>query len=368
MAIAVTKPAVRAVWASAAAAGSLVDPDIANPNYTAAGWPLSTQPPPRQYFNFEFNYLHNAVAYWNRRGATDWDANQTYFINDVALGANGILYQSTQNNNTNNNPATSPAFWGGLNGYQVSGALGGFITQAQLNSALVPYETQAALSATLSNYATITYANGIGNSAISQSEAYTNSALGNYYTQAQVNSILGGYVTNGNLAANLANYSTLQYLNNGFFTAAYVNANFYTAAAVNSLLTGYVPNATFNQNVLNLEAYANSVAASSTATSEAYTNSAVAAARGTFGNGGVNGTSNALFGNGLQMRWGYSPAGTGSPRAISFPSFSNNILFGLVSAGEGAVGSCAITITGPASCSLTIGNSASGYYWVVFGY
>jgi hypothetical protein len=242
--IAITKPVVRPVWASLAAAAALVDPDTITASYVANGWPLSSTPPARQFWNWVLNYCMNGVAYFSRRGITDWDSNQTYSTYDVCLATNGVVYQSLQANNTNNTPQTSPAFWGGLNGYALTGVLGGYVTSAQLSAALGSYVTTAALSADLSNYvtnaglagtlstyATQAYVNANGASAVYQSEAYTQAALGPYATAAQVTAVL-------------ASYATLSYLQYAYYTSAAVNsllASYETTTVLDGRFAGYAP-------------------------------------------------------------------------------------------------------------------------------
>ncbi len=228
----VFKPAVRSAWGSGADSTALVDPETATPGFTAAGWPLSSQPPARQYWNWILNYCMNGVRYFCRRGIPDWDTAETYFVTDV-VQFGGIVYQSLQSNNSGNAPASSPSFWGGLQGYVLSGQLNNYVTTGQLATTLANYVTNPALSSALANYTTLTNLASSESSTLGQAEAYTNSALANY-------------VTSGTLSATLANYASLGYVNGTFWPASYISANFYTAAAVNSILGSYYTAAQVN--------------------------------------------------------------------------------------------------------------------------
>lgn len=87
--------------------------DMVQPSNTQieAGWPESSTPPARQYFNWLFFYLSLAVNYFLQRGISDYNAAQTYFVNAVTIGDDGNLYKSLQNNNSGNTPSTSPSWW-----------------------------------------------------------------------------------------------------------------------------------------------------------------------------------------------------------------------------------------------------------------
>lgn len=101
-----TKPAVTSVWASTAADN--VQPTDA---YIAAGWPLSTTPPSRGRFNWLLNYLYNGIRYLCRRGISDYDAAETYMLNDKVVGPDGATYISLVDNNIAHTPASSQAQW-----------------------------------------------------------------------------------------------------------------------------------------------------------------------------------------------------------------------------------------------------------------
>jgi hypothetical protein len=313
--MAITKPAVRQSWANVA----IPTTDIVDPGdtYVAAGWQESATPPSRQFFNWLLNYASNGVRYFSRRGVVDYDAAETYQIGDTVLGDLGILMQSLTAGNIGNLPSTSTVNWAPLKNYPNAAQVA-----ASISTALAAYETTAALTATLANYV-------------------TNATLG---------ATLAAYVTNASLASTLTAYATN--------AALALKAN-----AANAALTGIpvAPTASVGTNTTQLAttAFAQGVLA----TAEAFTSAAL----GNFHNGGVNGNSDALFGNTLQVRFGFSPPGPGSPRNITFPAFTNNVIWGMVCA-QGATGTCCIDILSPTTASLIIGASTSGYYWAVFGY
>jgi hypothetical protein len=103
------KPPLVPVWASTATPTT----DIVKPSdsYIATGWPLSSTPPSRQYFNWFQNYTSAGISYILHRGISDWDGGQTYAVNDV-VQSNGYLYQSALGNNTGNAP---PSVASGIN-------------------------------------------------------------------------------------------------------------------------------------------------------------------------------------------------------------------------------------------------------------
>lgn len=275
------KPAVRSAWGSAADSTALVDPETATPGFTAAGWPLSAQPPARQYWNWILNYCMNGVRYFCRRGIVDWDTAETYWQTDV-VQYGGVVYQSLQSNNSGNAPASSPAFWGGLQGYVLTGQLNNYVTNAQLASTLTNYVTNPALSAALANYATLTNLANTASTTLGQAEAYTNSALANY-------------VTNGALSADLANYWPASYISANFYTAGAVNSilgSYYTANQVNSALSSYVPISAYNAEIAALTA-------------------AIAYA---------SDTVHYTLPGGLQIRWGSQAIGSGALITPGFPS------------------------------------------------
>jgi hypothetical protein len=103
------KPAVRHAWGETAGGTNLVDP---GDSYAEAGWPLSSTPPPRQYFNWAQNYVFAAVRYFCQAGVPDYDASENYRVNSIVRGPDGLVYQSKVANNIGNAPAASPAQWG----------------------------------------------------------------------------------------------------------------------------------------------------------------------------------------------------------------------------------------------------------------
>jgi hypothetical protein len=103
------KPAVRDAWADKAASIDSVDPGN---SFAVEGFPTSEVPPPRPFLNWILNYCSAAIRYFSRRGVVDYDAAETYLLNDIVRGDDNVLYQSLAASNTANTPSTSPAWWG----------------------------------------------------------------------------------------------------------------------------------------------------------------------------------------------------------------------------------------------------------------
>lgn len=103
-----SRPPYLPIWAS----NGIPTTDILQPTNTfiAAGWPLSSTPPSRQYFNWILNRTAWGVDYVLHRGISDWDSLTTYGPNDLVIGSNGRLYRSTQGSNLGNAPPNT-SFW-----------------------------------------------------------------------------------------------------------------------------------------------------------------------------------------------------------------------------------------------------------------
>ena len=70
--------------------------------------------------DYVFCYM---LSYLLQQGIAEWDAGTTYYLNSICQIA-GQIFISLQDDNTNNNPGTSPTFWqAGLPGAEVSGAV-----------------------------------------------------------------------------------------------------------------------------------------------------------------------------------------------------------------------------------------------------
>lgn len=334
----IVKPQVRPAWAdSAVLTTDIVDPDTQTTGFVAAGWKLSAVPPARQYFNWVLNYCMNGIRYFSRRGIVDWDPAETYSANDIVRGNNNIVYQSLQSSNTGNAPSSSPAFWGGLAGYALTGQLGGFVTQAQLATALSAYTTTVGLSQLLTNYVT---------------NATFAATIANYYTAAQVNGILGNYWTISQVQQQLANYTTLATLNStiaNYATLSYLNGNFYTAAQVNSLLSGYVTAAFLPANYFN----------------QTQVNALIAGAKGT-ASAAQNGW--AQLPTGIIIQWGISQGQAGSPGAtVPFPRAFPTACFNVVPTSFGQ--NATTTVLSFNANSFQLINGVNGdSTWVAFGH
>jgi hypothetical protein len=341
----ITRPAVRPTWGqSNTTSADMVDP---GDSFIATGWPLSTQPPSRQYFNFELNYLGNGVRYFSRRGISDWSAAETYIQGDVCIASNGIVYQALAGN-TNAPPQSSPASWSGLNGYALTSTLSGYVTTAALNTALASYVTSASLATTLGNYATLTQLAASHDNAILVSLNNTNAALTNYVTSSALTSTLSNYVTAAGLNSALGNYVTIANIVKNYPTFTYLQGNYwtatttsqqisaalsqyYSAAQVNNLLGSYVSNTTLASDFL--------------------------------GNSSTNGYQK--FPNGIIMQWGQASVPGGSNNVsfpIPFPHTCLSVQLTPVSANQGTI------VTGYASTFFS-GNFGGGpFSWFAVGH
>jgi hypothetical protein len=74
--MAIVKPPVVPAWAETAS-GS---PDIVQPTdgFIQAGWPLTSIPPSRGFFNWVLHFAANGIRYLSKFGIVDWDAAETY--------------------------------------------------------------------------------------------------------------------------------------------------------------------------------------------------------------------------------------------------------------------------------------------------
>ena len=187
-----TKPAVLPAWAESATALDLSAPAS---SFIQAGWPSSTTPPARQYFNWVLNYASVGVRYYMQNGLPQWDAAETYPLGAVLRASDQSLWQARVQN-TNQNPLASSGFWLPLP----------YVTAATLTSTLSAYTTLATLSSTLSGYVT--------NSALT-------TALSAYVTNSSLATTLTGYVTNSSLATTLTGYVS----NSALTTALALKAN-----------------------------------------------------------------------------------------------------------------------------------------------
>jgi hypothetical protein len=104
------KPAVRDAWADIATNTDLVDPGN---SFTSAGWPQSSTPPARQYFNWALNFASNGIRYFSQRGIVDYDPLETYQVGAIVQSGN-VIYRSITNNNIGNTPVSGSTNWGGI--------------------------------------------------------------------------------------------------------------------------------------------------------------------------------------------------------------------------------------------------------------
>jgi hypothetical protein len=140
MTIIYTKPTVRNAWADTAVPTTdIVDPGNA---FVTAGWLQSAIAPARQYFNWLLNWASAGIRYFMQRGIVDWDTAELYQSGAV-VQQGGFVYQSLVNNNTGQNPATTPASWGPLEGYATLVNLNSYVLTTTLATDLALYAPKA---------------------------------------------------------------------------------------------------------------------------------------------------------------------------------------------------------------------------------
>ena len=314
-----TKPAVLPAWAESATALDLSAPAS---SFIQAGWPSSTTPPARQYFNWVLNYASVGVRYYMQNGLPQWDAAETYPVGAVLRASDQSLWQARVQN-TNQNPLASSGFWLPL-----------------------PYVTAATLTATLSSYVAL---------------PYFASTLAGYVTNSALTTALSAYVTNSSLATTLSNYVT--------------------NSALTTVLGGYVSNAALTT-ALAAKANLASPALSGTPTtptaapgnnttqiaSTAFIQAALAAATS---------ATMASFGHwkdpntGFKVNWGtiYSVTGATSGGPVSFESPFTTACYGVICGFNGGNLLFNVTSYGLSSFNWqTYGSAAtSNVMWIAYG-
>lgn len=94
--------------------GSATQSDDLTDNLNTAffeGWNTIGQKPPRQWENGAMFTISQLVSYLFQTGIAEWNVNQEYHKNSIAIGSNGNIYQSLSGNNTGNNPTTDSVNW-----------------------------------------------------------------------------------------------------------------------------------------------------------------------------------------------------------------------------------------------------------------
>lgn len=128
--------------------------DRTNPGnvYIAAGWPASTTPPARQYWNYAMNQMALGVRYYLQQGIPEWAAAEEYQTTAI-VKRNGLTYVALTAN-TNSDPAVPSANWErwGYSASQLSAAFAGtYATQAWVNT---NFPDNGELTAILASYVT----------------------------------------------------------------------------------------------------------------------------------------------------------------------------------------------------------------------
>lgn len=104
-----TKPSVLPAWCeSHTTTADMIQPPNGD---IQLGWVISAIPFTRQRLNWLFNFLANAVRYFMQRGISDYDATETYGLNSVVIGDDGLTYKSLGAGNIGHTPSTSPVQW-----------------------------------------------------------------------------------------------------------------------------------------------------------------------------------------------------------------------------------------------------------------
>lgn len=322
------KPAVRNAWADTAIPTTdIVDPGNA---IVTEGWLETSQPPPRQYFNWVLNWSAAAVRYFCQVGVSAWDTSETYQSGAV-VNKGGTLVQSKANANTGNLPSfsVSDAFWGPLAGYVFAPAgnldysqnnITNYVLTSTLTSTLASYVTQSSLTSQLANYVT--------NSSLA-------STLGSYLTIASAAST---YVTNTSLASQLASYLTI------------ASANTTYAPKISPAFSG-IPTAP--------------TAASGTVTSQlATTQFAV----GTFVFSGNDGSFKLP--SGIICQFGLVVGSTGGPQTVPFPSAFPSQCLSIVCTAWPNQGTLTTSNPLASNTGFTLTNFAAGNNtsWIAFGH
>lgn len=310
-----SKPAVRNAWADTAVPTTdIVDPGNA---IVTAGWLQTSQPPPRQHFNWLLNWSAGAVRYFMQHGISTWDVGETYSIGSlvIATGAN-TLFQSIVNNNTGNSPVVSgsspaaTAFWAKLNGYTIDSQLTAYVTQTSLTSQLASYVTNASLASQLANYV-------------------TNSSLA---------STLASYVTNASLASTLSSYLTIASAAINYLTIANAASTYATLISPHLSGTPTAPTA----------------AAGTVNTQIATTQFAVGTGATTSSSGWYQ------LPNGIIEQFGYVTNSTGGPVTVPFPVAFPNFCVSITATPSPSNGTVNVSNPANSNTGFTLTNGAAG--------
>jgi len=107
-----TKPDISTQWG---ATGAITDPGAGK---TSTGWVAEI--PPHPYQNWWQNRADQFMTHINEQGIAVWDIATDYPTKGWAKGSNGLVYESLQNPNANNDPVTSTGFWSVVAGGEFS--------------------------------------------------------------------------------------------------------------------------------------------------------------------------------------------------------------------------------------------------------
>ena len=85
----------------------------------------------------------SSPAYWTRIGIA-WVSTNTYSINENVVGSDGVFYTSLQNSNLNNEPSASPSYWVGTSAAAAASATAAQTAQTAAETAQTAAEKKTA--------------------------------------------------------------------------------------------------------------------------------------------------------------------------------------------------------------------------------
>jgi hypothetical protein len=106
----ITTPEIAPPWGETAS-GS---PDIVRPSdgFIQTGWPLTSIPPSRGFFNWLLHFCSNGIRYLCTNGIIGWNTSETLYVTGaVVRGPDGGVYMLTGTASTGLAPANDPANW-----------------------------------------------------------------------------------------------------------------------------------------------------------------------------------------------------------------------------------------------------------------
>jgi len=108
--MAATEPEFAPVWGESISAS----PDLVRPSdgFIQAGWPLTSIPPSRGFFNWAMKFGSNAATYLLERGIPKWNSSRTYAVGAVVRDAfDNTIYVATGITTQGVDPNTDLGKW-----------------------------------------------------------------------------------------------------------------------------------------------------------------------------------------------------------------------------------------------------------------